>query len=129
MTSHGQHLAAPAFSRSVSTQHMRVCHIMSADLWAGAEVQVATTVSYLAEQSDVDVIAVLLNEGRLAQKLRRLGIEVAVVDEHRYTSFGILRFLIRFRRHRDVYAVHTHRDKDTVLGAMPAKFAVVAAVI
>src|SRR2546425_10806161 len=129
MTSHVQHLAAPAFSRSVSTQHMRVCHIMSADLWAGAEVQVATTVSYLAERSDVDVIAVLLNEGRLAQHLRQLGIEVAVVDEHRYTSFGILRFLIRFLRDRDVDVVHTHRYKDTVLGAMAAKLAGVPHVI
>lgn len=108
---------------------MRICHIMSADLWAGAEVQVATTVSYLVGRADVNVIAVLLNEGRLAQELRQLGVEVAVVDEHRHTSLGILRFLIRFLRGRDVDVVHTHRYKDTVLGAIAAKLTGVPRVV
>ena len=108
---------------------MRVCHVMSADLWAGAEVQVATTVSYLVERPDIDVIAVLLNEGRLAQELRRLGIEVAVADEQRHSSFWILRFLIRFLRDRNIDIVHTHRYKDTVLGAIAAKLVGVPHVI
>lgn len=102
---------------------------MSADLWAGAEVQVATTVSYLVERSGVHVIAVLLNEGRLAEELRRLGVEVAVVDEHRHSSLEILRFLTRFLRDRDVDVVHTHRYKDTVLGAIAAKLTGVPHVI
>ena len=32
---------------------LRVCHVMSADLWAGAEVQVATTAAYLMARPDV----------------------------------------------------------------------------
>src|SRR5437867_2914963 len=108
---------------------MRVCHVMSADLWAGAEVQVATTLSYLVERSDVDAIAVLLNEGRLAEELRQLGVEVAVVDEHLHSSLAILRFLVRFLRKRQVDIVHTHRYKDTVLGAVAAKLVGVPHVI
>ena len=27
-----------------------ICHVMTADLWAGAEVQLATTASYLVER-------------------------------------------------------------------------------
>jgi glycosyltransferase involved in cell wall biosynthesis/protein-tyrosine-phosphatase len=96
---------------------------MSADLWAGAEVQVATTVSYLVERSDVHVIAVLLNEGRLAGELRQLGVHVVIVDENRNSSLRILASLVRFLRDHDVDIVHTHRCKDTVLGTIAAKVA------
>ena len=54
---------------------------MSADLWAGAEVQLATTAAYLAEQPDVSMTAVLFNDGPLADRLRQLGIPVTIVDE------------------------------------------------
>ena len=55
---------------------MRVCHVMTADLWAGAEVQLLTTASYLAARPDLSLTAVLFNEGRLADELRRLGVAV-----------------------------------------------------
>ena len=53
---------------------LRVCMIMSADLWAGAEVQVATAASYLAGVPDITLTAVLFNDGWLARELRRLGV-------------------------------------------------------
>jgi glycosyltransferase involved in cell wall biosynthesis/protein-tyrosine-phosphatase len=108
---------------------VRVCHVMSADLWAGAEVQVATVASFLVEQPDVNLTAVLLNEGWLARELRRLGVQVAVVDEHRHTALGIVRFLTRFLSAHGVNVVHTHRYKDSVLGSIAAKAAGVRHVI
>jgi glycosyltransferase involved in cell wall biosynthesis/protein-tyrosine-phosphatase len=102
---------------------------MSADLWAGAEVQVATVASYLVEQPGVKLTAVLLNDGWLARELRRLGVQVAIVDEHRHTALGIVRFLTRFLREHEVSVVHTHRYKDTVLGSIAAKAAGVPHVI
>ena len=69
---------------------------MSADLWAGAEVQVATVASYLVERPDVDLTAVLLNEGPLACELRRLGVPVTIVAETQTSALGILIFLTRF---------------------------------
>lgn len=108
---------------------IRVCHVMTADLWAGAEVQLATTASYLAERSDVSVSAVLFNEGRLASELRQLGIDVTVVDEARQGAISILAFLTQFLRDRQIDLVHTHRYKDTVLGTIAAKLAGVPHVI
>ena len=67
---------------------LRVCHVMSADLWAGAEVQLATTASYLVERPDVRVAAVLMNEGPLALELRRLGIPVTVFEESRHGALA-----------------------------------------
>src|ERR1700720_3419065 len=109
--------------RATGPAEMRVCHVMSADLWAGAEVQVATVASYLVEQPGVNLTAVLLNEGWLARELRRLGVRVAIIDEHRHTALSIVRFLTRFLREHDVDVVHTHRYKDTVLGSIAAKAA------
>jgi len=108
---------------------MRICHVMTADLWAGAEVQLFTTASYLAQRSDVTLTAVLFNDGRLADELRRLDIEVAVIDEASHNAVEIVMFLTRFLSEHRVDLVHTHRYKDTVLGAAAAKLAGVPHVI
>jgi glycosyltransferase involved in cell wall biosynthesis len=104
----------------MNAKPIRVCHVMTADLWAGAEVQVATLASYLAARADVQVSAVLFNEGWLASELRALGITVAVVDEHRCTPFAIVRFLTRFFRRHQIEVIHTHRYKDNILGSIAA---------
>ncbi len=102
---------------------LRVCHVMSADLWAGAEVQLATLASYLVERPEVKLSAVVFNDGWLADQMRRLGIEVAVVDERRHGALGIVMFLTRFLRAQNADIVHTHRYKDTVLGALAGRLA------
>jgi len=105
---------------------LRVCHVASGDSRASAagnDVQLATTASYLIGRPDVTLTAVLLNEGPLARELRRHGVEVAVVDETRTSTLGILRFLIRFLKEHQIDLVHTHRDKDNVLGTLAAKLA------
>jgi glycosyltransferase involved in cell wall biosynthesis len=108
---------------------IRLCHVMTADLWAGAEVQVATLASYLVARPDVQVSAVLFNEGWLASELRSLGVTVAVVDEHQHTPIGIVRFLTRFFRRHRIELVHTHRYKDNILGSIAAALAGVPHVI
>lgn len=102
---------------------------MTADLWAGAEVQLATTVSYLAERPDVSVCAVLFNDGRLAHELRALGVDVAIADESRRNAAQIVMSLARYLRRHRIDIVHTHRYKDTILGAAAAKLAGVRHVV
>lgn len=94
---------------------------MSADLWAGAEAQLATLASNLVQRRDVSISAVLMNDGPLATRLRGLGIDVAVVDEHRHNALAILRFVTRFLKERNVNLVHTHRYKDTVISALAVR--------
>ena len=121
----------PVFSEreAAASAQIRVCHFMSADLWAGAEVQLRTTASYLVDRPDVHLTAVLLNEGRLASELRALGIEVTIVDERRHSSAAIVIFLAQFLRCHDIQILHTHRYKDTVLGTVAAKLAGVRRVV
>jgi len=108
---------------------LRVCLIMTADVWGGAEVQVATTAAYLSERPGVTLAAVLFNDGWLARELRRLPIEVAIVDERRHNAFQIAMFLTRFLNARRIDLVHTHRYKDNVLGSAAAALAGVPCVI
>ena len=107
---------------------MRICHVMTADLWAGAEVQLATTASYLA-RTDLDVSAVLFNDGRLAEELRGLGIDVTVIDESRHGALAIVSSLTRFLIEQRIDVVHTHRYKDTILGTIAARLAGVRHVV
>ena len=102
---------------------MRVCHVMSADLWAGAEVQVATVASYLVRRPDVVLTAALFNDGPLANELDRLGVPVAVVRESETSAPRMVEALTRLLRTHAVDIVHTHRYKDTILGAAAAKMA------
>ena len=110
---------------AAAMRRLRLCHIMSADLWAGAEVQVATTAAHLVNEPGVTVSAVLLNEGQLAAELRRLGVPVTILDERRTNSFDIVIALVRILREQRIDLVHTHRYKDTVLGLIAARMAAV----
>ena len=107
---------------------LRVCHVMSADLWAGAEAQVATLASSLAAEG-VPLSAVLFNEGPLAERLRRAGVEVAVFDERRHGALALLARTTAFLRARRFDIVHTHRNKDGVIGTLAAKLAGVPRVV
>src|SRR3954468_8489833 len=80
---------------------IHICHVMTADLWAGAEVQLRTLASYLMRCPDVQLTAVLFNEGRLANELRALDIRVEILDEEQLTSAQIVTRLTAFlRSHR-----------------------------
>jgi L-malate glycosyltransferase len=102
---------------------LRVCHVMSADLWAGAEVQVATLASYLARCPDVIVSAVLFNDGPLAAALRQAGIDVTIVDERRCSAAEIVKALTSYFHARQIEVVHTHRYKDNILATAAARLA------
>ena len=102
---------------------MRICHVMSADLWAGAEVQVATLASYLARCPDVSLSTILFNDGPLAGEIRRMGIEVTVLDERRQGAIEIVNALAACFRARQIDVVHTHRYKDNILATVAARLA------
>jgi L-malate glycosyltransferase len=102
---------------------LRVCHIMTADMWAGAEVQVAAVARQLAGSGEVELSAMLFNDGWLARELGCLGIDLAVFDEQRHPAIRLVRLMVHFLREHRVDLVHTHRYKDTILGAIAAKLA------
>jgi glycosyltransferase involved in cell wall biosynthesis len=97
---------------------IRVRHLISGDLWAGAEVQAFTLIRALSAVADMDVSAVILNEGKLAEKLRDGGIEVSIIDERIHNFFKIKGILAHLLKGGKIDILHTHRYKENVLGGL-----------
>jgi L-malate glycosyltransferase len=103
------------------TRALRVLHIASGDLWAGAEVQAFTLLSHLARLPHIEVATVLMNEGTLAHKLRSAGVAVYVLDEQKMASPRILARLCGILRAWRPDVIHTHREKENILGSLAGR--------
>lgn len=100
---------------------LKVCHVAVGDLWAGAEVHLLALMRYLVRLSGFEWSVILFNEGKLADELRKLPIQLMVVPEKDNGPVAIAYHLVRtFKRIRpDI--VHTHKYKDSVLGTIVAR--------
>ena len=104
---------------------INLCHLISGDLWAGAEVQMYTLVMSLKTLPDINISAIVLNEGKLAAKLRDAEIEVAVIEESKNSFFQILNQIKKVLRNKNIDILHTHRYKENILGALLKKSGIV----
>ncbi len=95
-------------------------HIASGDLWAGAEVQACTLLTNLQLRPEVEVAAAILNPGELSERLAAAGVRVWTFDESRQSSPVIARGLYSAMRTWRPLIVHTHRQKENVLGGVVA---------
>ena len=102
-------------------RQLRVVHVASGDLWAGAEAQIAQLCRALASRDDINVAAILLNDGDLADRLRTLRIETHVLDEQHLTPLRIYHGMVSFLRRWQPDVVHTHRLKENILGSLAAR--------
>ncbi len=100
---------------------MKILHLASGDLWAGAEVQLFHLVAALHRQASMEVRVVLLNSGQLEQELRAQGIEVTVLDETRLSAGVILTRLLSLTKSFQPDVIHTHRSKENLLGGLAAR--------
>lgn len=105
-----------------ATPPLTVMHLASGDLWAGAEVQLYTLSRELQKRPDINLHVVLLNEGKLADILRNEGIETTVFDENKLSGFEILSKLRKLVKQIQPNIIHTHRQKENVLGSIAALF-------
>lgn len=95
-------------------KELKVLQLASGDLWAGAEVQFYNLCRKLHAFQGVQLRAILLNNGILAEELSRAGIHVTVLDEQTLSPFGILRRLARIVFEFQPDIIHSHRLKENV---------------
>lgn len=105
----------------VEASHIKVLHVASGDLWAGAEAQLFTLATTLQHEQSVSVFVVLLNYGILEQRLCEAGVDVTVFDESELNGFQILHQLIRKFKEIKPDVIHTHRIKENILGSIAAR--------
>lgn len=102
-----------------AVDRLRVIHLASGDLWAGAEVATFHLVCALTARDDVSVSAVVLNEGELSSRLAAAGVDVAVEPE---AGRGLRRLAAAVRgRLARADLVHAHRYKEDVLAALSGR--------
>lgn len=97
---------------------MRIIHLASGDLWAGAEVQLFHLAINLNKQPETDLLVVLLNDGQLADELRKKNINVKVFDESNLSFFKIFREFYKLCRETKPNIIHTHRVKENIVGGV-----------
>lgn len=101
---------------ATKSANLKVMHIISADLWAGAEVQAYTLLKHLRDKCELAVI--VLNPGRLADELNRLNIAVTLLDESKLSSLELLKQMRKAMLAFRPDIVHTHRQKENILGSV-----------
>jgi len=105
---------------ALAVRTISVCHIVSGDLWAGAEAQLAALLRALSRNPAFNLSAILLNEGHLAEELRDCGFEVKVIPESKSSFVDIVSEAAKFLRRRHVGILHSHRYKENLLAALLA---------
>jgi glycosyltransferase involved in cell wall biosynthesis len=94
---------------------MRVLVIASGDLWAGAEVMVYQLTCGLTAVTGLELCVVLLNNERLAEELKKKGVEVHIVDESKHSFLAIVRAVSRLVAVFSPDVIHSHRYKENLL--------------
>jgi glycosyltransferase involved in cell wall biosynthesis len=114
--------ASASANRASASKHkpLAVCHIASGDRWAGAEVQIANLLNNLSGNEKIQVCAIVLNEGRLAEEARRCGLEVKVISERDKSFFQIYSEAAGFLKGRGISVLHSHRYKENLLASFLA---------
>jgi glycosyltransferase involved in cell wall biosynthesis len=101
-------------------KRLNVCHLISGDLWAGAEVMASQLIIGLHLNDNMYVSAIVFNKGRLADELKNAGIDVTIIEESKYI-FPILVYKVyRALRTRKINILHSHRLKENILALLVA---------
>ncbi len=95
---------------------IRVLHIISGDLWAGAAVQVYHTLSALSGGQRFYIICVLFNDGILKTNLEKLNIKTVLLDEMKLNPLGMLLKLKKLMQTEKPDIIHVHGVKEHFLG-------------
>jgi len=93
-----------------------VTHIVSGDIWAGAEAQAFQLISGLQANGVIKPTVVLFNPGALFDKLTALGINVALADESALSPLAQIKFIYKHFQQHSTDILHTHGFKENVLG-------------
>ena len=99
----------------------KICHIISGDLWAGAEVMAYHLLRGLKAYGDLSITAIVLNEGRLAEEIHKLGIRVHVVDESKSSLLNLFRIIKKILDKSPPDLIHSHRYKENFLAYLTSR--------
>ncbi len=98
-----------------------ICHLVSAEQWAGAEAQIAMLLRELAADTELSLSAIVLGEGRLVKELKNSGIETALIPRASGRFLTSFREASRFLQNTKVDVLHSHKSKENLLALLLAR--------
>ena len=104
----------------MKNQPLRILHIASGDLWAGAEAQLYYLAKALNASEGIKLKVLLLNHGELQRRLQTKDIDVEVLDERQHGYFSLLVYGKQIAKAFKPDIIHTHRYKENILGSFIA---------
>jgi glycosyltransferase involved in cell wall biosynthesis len=100
---------------------LKVYHIISGDLWAGAEVMAYHLLNGLKSYGDLSITAIILNEGRLVEEIHKLGIRVHVVNESKTSFLNLFKIIKEILVQSPPNLIHSHRYKENFLAYLTSR--------
>src|SRR5688500_3553896 len=94
---------------------VKVCHLISGDLWAGAEVMAFHLLRGLNALPGIQLLVIVLNKGRLSDELQNEAISTYILDEGKRSFPEIVWLASRAVREWRPQILHSHRYKETIL--------------
>jgi len=99
-----------------NNEPIRILHIISGDLWAGAAVQVYHTLSALSTSDQLYLICAVFNDGILKKGLEKMNIETVLLDERKFNFISMLLRLKKLIQAERPHIIHVHAVKEHFLG-------------
>ncbi len=100
---------------------MKILHLITGDMWAGAEVQMLGLARALSAGHAVRLEVVTFNGGALASRLRQQGVPVEVVSEADHGLWGLVTACRRTMARFEPDVLHTHGFKENLVGGIAAR--------
>jgi len=102
-------------------REINVCHIISADLWGGAEAQVYYLVRELNKYDQIKLSVITLNEGILVDRLNSCSINNEVINESANNPLSIIWHIYKILKITNAEIIHVHGFKEACLGGIAAR--------
>lgn len=101
---------------------IKILHVISGDIWAGAEFQFLELVLSLNRKNDLDVVCVILNKGLLRDNLEANNIKTILLEEANHNSLYLSLKLRALIYTVDPDIIHVHKVKEHFLGWLALLF-------
>jgi glycosyltransferase involved in cell wall biosynthesis len=98
-----------------------VLHIVSGDLWGGAEAVVAELARRQHAAAPGRVACAVMNPGILAEELVKAGIETLVLDESRSSVLKLATSTAKMVRSASPDILHAHRQKENLIALLASR--------
>ena len=106
--------------RSENSFPGHVTHLVSGDLWGGAEAFVYALAKHQFENRPTSVSCVVMNSGQLATRLQNAGVPTNVLDESKNGVVSLLRATLAHIKRQGTTILHSHRHKENILALASA---------